>query len=184
MAKKVDASVLDAALQEIRSHAVMMTACADEPASYAEGVDPDPWQDGTAYGLGDVVRALVRGDFNFECTTAGTSGGSEPTWPTSAAATVNDGAVVWTARTARALAATGVVTGDFTLGAGDVSGRKVGVAEKAGADIFRDGTADHVALLDTAGLRLLYVTTASAQVLGEGNTLTFGPWAVEIADPA
>lgn len=36
----------------------------------------------------------------FECTTAGTTGGTEPTWPTTSGDTVTDGAAVWTARTA------------------------------------------------------------------------------------
>lgn len=39
----------------------------------------------------------------FQCTTAGTTAGSEPTWPTSAGGTVTDGTVVWTARAASEL---------------------------------------------------------------------------------
>jgi hypothetical protein len=41
-----------------------------------------------------------------------------------------------------------------------------------------------VALLDTAGSRVLYVTTATAQALTSGNTMTFESWDIEIGDPA
>lgn len=45
-------------------------------------------------------------DLLFECTNAGTTDGStEPTWPTSAGATVTDNGVVWTARHASELPA-------------------------------------------------------------------------------
>lgn len=41
----------------------------------------------------------------FECTTAGTTGASEPTWPTTVGGYVNDGTAVWTAREASELPA-------------------------------------------------------------------------------
>lgn len=37
----------------------------------------------------------------FQCTTAGTSGSSEPTWPTTSGQNVNDGSVVWQSYTQR-----------------------------------------------------------------------------------
>jgi len=46
------------------------------------------------------------------------------------------------------------------------------------------GTANHVALLDVANSRVLYVTTCTAQGLTAGQTVTFGSWDVEINDPA
>lgn len=54
----------------------------------------DAWAALTAYSLGDKI---VDGTHIYEVTTAGTSGGSEPTWPTDGS-TVNDGTVVWTDR--------------------------------------------------------------------------------------
>jgi hypothetical protein len=45
------------------------------------------------------------------------------------------------------------------------------------------GTADHVALLDGATQRLLYVTTCPQQVLPPGGTVNIASWTVEIGDP-
>jgi len=72
---------------------------------------------------------------------------------------------------------------DFTFAAGDVSGRKVTVAAKAGLTVAAAGTADHVALLDPATSRLLYVTTCPAQALPAGGTVSFAPWSVEVGAP-
>ena len=58
------------------------------------------WQASTAYTLGTVVvpTAGLENGFRYECTTAGTSGASAPTWPIVEGATVNDNTVVWTCR--------------------------------------------------------------------------------------
>jgi hypothetical protein len=59
------------------------------------------WSAG-AKALGAWVRpaAAQASLFLFECTTAGTVGGAEPTWPTTEGEAVTDGSVVWTARAA------------------------------------------------------------------------------------
>ena len=74
--------------------------------------------------------------------------------------------------------------GDFTIGNGVQSGRRGVVAEKSGGVVTGTGTANHVALLDVANSRVLYVTTCTAQSLTAGQTVTFGSWDVEINDPA
>lgn len=54
------------------------------------------WTPSTAYVVGDYViptEAKRNGKF-YKCTTAGTSGSTEPTWP--ASSTVSDNSVVWT----------------------------------------------------------------------------------------
>lgn len=57
------------------------------------------WEAVTAYSLGDVVHATAGiGQYVFEVVTPGTSGGTEPTWPTVFGGTVLDGDVVWAAR--------------------------------------------------------------------------------------
>ena len=57
------------------------------------------WAASTGFAVGDVRRATSSQNSGlvFECTTAGTSGSSEPSWPTDISSTVTDGTVVWTA---------------------------------------------------------------------------------------
>jgi len=56
------------------------------------------WAASTAYAVGDKVVPTTKNGNIYECTTAGTSGTTEPTWPTTEGATVTDGSVVWTCR--------------------------------------------------------------------------------------
>lgn len=58
------------------------------------------WQASTAYSLGDFIRPSPATDPSrvFECTTAGTSGSSQPSWNTTLGGTTSDGTAVWTAR--------------------------------------------------------------------------------------
>ncbi len=72
---------------------------------------------------------------------------------------------------------------DFVVSAGDISGRKVTVAPKTGVAVLTAGNADHVALVDTATNRLLYVTTCPDQALPAGGTVSFASWAIEIGAP-
>jgi hypothetical protein len=66
---------------------------------------PPQWAATTAYtarsardaNTGSVVRPSAFNDRHFKCTTAGTSGGSEPSWNTTLGGTTNDGSAVWTA---------------------------------------------------------------------------------------
>ena len=72
--------------------------------------------------------------------------------------------------------------GDFTVGNGDSSGRKVAMAQQATITVDTSGTATHVAICD--GTDLLYVTTCTSQAVTSGNTVTIPTWDVEIADPS
>lgn len=131
MGKKVDDSVLDGALDEIKSNCDRMTLCEGEPADFAEA-NTDKGT-GTNKKLADVIMA----------------------------------------------------SGDFTIANGDTSGRKVTVGAKSAVDVDVTGTGDHVALLDTVGSRLLYVTTTSAAVnVDAAGTVDIQAWDIEIADPS
>jgi len=57
------------------------------------------WAASTAFSVGDIRRATTgqASGLFFRCTTAGTSGSSEPSWPTDISSTVTDNTCVWTA---------------------------------------------------------------------------------------
>ncbi len=94
-------------------------------------VNPPVWLATTAYtvkpvrdgGLGSVVKPTVYNDRQFNCTTAGTSGATEPSWNLTIGGTTSDGSVVWTTDQAKTIETTvDVVTdnGNFTVAyAGD-----------------------------------------------------------------
>lgn len=83
-----------------------------------------------------------------------------------------------------ALADVTLAPADFTIADGDTSGRKVSVAAKNGVSVDTTGTVNHVALLDVANSRLLYVTTTAAQGVSSGGTVDLGGWDIELADPS
>lgn len=57
------------------------------------------WSALAAKSLGDWARPTSASAlYRYECTTAGATGAAEPAWPTTEAATVTDGSVVWTCR--------------------------------------------------------------------------------------
>lgn len=78
----------------------------------------------------------------------------------------------------------GAGNGDFSIGAGDVSGRKVTVAAQEDASVTTSGTATHVVLATGDGTDVLrYVTTMTSQSVTSGNTANVGAWDVEIESP-
>ena len=61
--------------------------------------DPGAWTAAAVLGLGAYRRPVAANGFRYEVTTAGTTAGAEPVWPTPIGATVADNTVVWTCRT-------------------------------------------------------------------------------------
>lgn len=55
------------------------------------------WTASTAYSVGALAYPTTKNGFVYECTVAGTSGATEPTWPTTEGDTVTDGTVTWQA---------------------------------------------------------------------------------------
>jgi hypothetical protein len=63
-----------------------------------DNTPPSVWTASTAYSVGAKVSPTTANGYYYECTTAGTSGTTQPSWPTTEGATVQDGTVVWTCR--------------------------------------------------------------------------------------
>jgi len=82
---------------------------------------------------------------------------------------------------AATLASTAIDGTAFTKADGDVSGRKVTIAQQLNMAITTSGDATCVTLDD--GTNLLYVTPATTQTLTSGGTVTSPAWRVEVADP-
>ena len=73
---------------------------ANQPDGLYKTMKGTAWEATAAYSLRDIVvpTAGTENGFRYECTTAGTSGSSEPTWKTTEGETNTDGTVVWTCR--------------------------------------------------------------------------------------
>jgi len=75
-----------------------------------------------------------------------------------------------------------VTSTDFTIGDGDLSGRKIAVAAMSSLNVSTSGTAGGVAISSSDDV-LMLVTTCTTQALTSGNTVTIPTWDIEIADP-
>ncbi|MEX0725983.1 MAG: hypothetical protein WD065_06920 [Planctomycetaceae bacterium] len=53
------------------------------------------WQNSTAYTVGQWVKPTLDNACLYLCTSGGTSGGTEPIWPTKTGNTISDGAITW-----------------------------------------------------------------------------------------
>lgn len=84
----------------------------------------------------------------------------------------------------KSLAHTAVEPSDYSVGDGVVSGRRLTISEFLGIPVTAEGTATHVALIDTSTNRLLYVTTSDPQGLTMGSYVDFPEWSIEIEDPS
>lgn len=123
MAKSVSTTVLDLALNDIKTNGNAMKVCSTQPTTYAEA--------NATYMLASVAMA----------------------------------------------------TGDYTLAAGDTSGRKVTTAAKNGITISNSGTAAHVAITNSGDSSLKLVTTCTSQALSTGGTVDVPAWKWEINSP-
>jgi hypothetical protein len=85
------------------------------------------------------------------------------------------------AAVAATLATVTLDSGDFSKANGDVSGRKVTIAQQANMSITASGDATCVTLDD--GSTLQYVVPSTSQPLTSGGTVTSPAFDVEFGDP-
>jgi hypothetical protein len=83
-----------------------------------------------------------------------------------------------------ALAVVTMASTDITTTPGDTSGRKMHIGSETGITVDTTGVANHIALVDTDGTALLFVTTCTTQQLTTGNTVNIPAWDDEILDVA
>jgi len=72
---------------------------------------------------------------------------------------------------------------NYTLAAGDSSGRKVTVAAKSGVTVGTTGTATHLVLALTTDSTLRLVTTCTSQAVTSGGTVDIPAWKLELQSP-
>lgn len=137
------------------------------------------WVATTAYSLAAIVSPITGNGKFYECTTAGTTSGTEPTWPTVVGNTVTDGTVVWTCRASTVTIATGN-TGAKTINCTGYTGTVAGtgtitvsgsITLVAGMSYTHSGpvTINATATLITAGK-----TFPALTINGSGITVTLG----------
>lgn len=76
------------------------TGSSDQPTGLYLALAGTAWEASHVYALGAVVVPILglQNGFRYECTTAGTSGASQPTWNTTEGGTTTDNTVTWTTR--------------------------------------------------------------------------------------
>jgi hypothetical protein len=76
------------------------TGASEQPTGLYLTLAGTAWVNATVYTAGQVVVPILglQNGFRYECTTGGTSGGSQPTWSTVEGGTTADNTVVWTTR--------------------------------------------------------------------------------------
>ena len=73
--------------------------------------------------------------------------------------------------------------GDWDLADGDVSGRKLTLAEQASITVSLTANANHAAVVSDARSALLLVTEITSQAVTQGNTATIQTFDLEVRDP-
>lgn len=75
--------------------------------------------------------------------------------------------------------------GDFTIGQGQVSGRRLVLSAQSAVPVADTGTADHVALVDTTSGELLAVTELTeTENIAAGEVVSVKAFGGEIRDPS
>lgn len=112
-----------------------------------------------------TVPATLNGRL-YKCTTAGTTGSGEPTWPVTAGGTVTDGTAVWTEQTTAIYAGTipeGSATGYARVSIASSLTAWSGT-QSAGSTVASTGTSGQIS--NNAAINFAQVTTSLGLVVG------------------
>lgn len=139
-----------------------------------------PWKASTAYVLDDYIRPTPFnvGSYWFKCTTAGTTGGTEPDWSTitGVGQTKSDGTVVWTSVATQAVEAPfliGEVGGTPKVVISDTHIRDAAITNAKIANLAVDTAKIANLAVDTAQIANAAVTNAKINDLA-ANKITVG----------
>ena len=150
-----------------------MVVCSAPPANWQSATHQNGWTGSITYTVGQVIYPPTDNGFNYQCTTAGTTGSSAPSWPTTAGNTVTDGTVVWTAVASVGLVNAPMSSGQYVIsydGNGDAT---LTVTQQIGVITHTTGTVAYTAFLCSADKSVRYYTTA-VTTLGGTNQVTAG----------
>ena len=171
-------SAMDDAFDAI-SLADGLAVCTAQPTSYFQAINPDAWSAEAAYLLDDAVRPTVtRNGFTYVCTTAGTSGTSEPVWPVTVGDTVTDGTVVWTCFACLCVGNVSLTGSDFVKVDSELT-----VMPKTGITAHSAGSMTHVVLIRSGTKALILTSTCTAQAVAAGNIINTAAFTVSLAGP-
>ena len=111
------------------------------------------WAATTAITINAVRRPTTSNTLRYEATTGGTTGGSEPIWPTTDGATVTDGTVIWTCRN---WAKTGGTQPSWptTIGATITDGS---IVWKCGTSAISDSNCPHTASVSKIASKIMSI---------------------------
>lgn len=124
----------------------------------------------TSVSVGDFTIPATPNGHLYRCTTAGTTGSGEPTWPTTSGGTVTDGTAVWTEHTPSLQSATNIPECVYTGYARQAASGTFGAAS-GGSDTTTSVISWPV---NTGGTTDNVVGWASFDALTSGNLLEFG----------
>lgn len=139
------------------------------PATWAATTAVTVRQSGDG-GTGDIVKGTALDRPWFKCSTAGTTGGSEPTWDTTLGNTTSDGTAVWTAIAALS------VPGTVTSVTDQRSFAASGVTEAA--TFFEQGVVEWLTG-NNAGLKREIKTHGASGAFGLTEPM---PYAIQVGD--
>jgi len=158
MRNRASYTMLQPALDYLKNNGNLVTVCFKNPTNYYQACNPDEWQASTTYNVGDVVRPTTRNGFVYVCTVAGTTGSSEPSWPTNAGDTITDNEITWEAVENFSLCAVEMTSADYAIEVSEDGGLKIKTATKTDILVYREGEGNFGVILDTINKNILFVT--------------------------